>query len=178
MHPSLRGLLAAFVLGVLASPAAAQLQLAVVSGTVLDESGLAMAGSTIELTDPLGATISTTAADSSGKFAFTGVAPGRYQVRARIAGFEPATHPIDVTSALPVELTLRMTLRTSISEVIVDEALAPDNPSTRASIGGESLARIPVRAIASGVQEAVATLAACSRHRRRFPLRDRWCSRV
>ena len=158
MHSSLRGLLAAFVLGVLASPAAAQLQLAVVSGTVLDESGLAMAGSTIELTDPLGATISTTAADSSGKFAFNGVAPGRYQVRARIAGFEPATHPIDVTSALPVELTLRMTLRTSISEVIVDDALAPGNPSTRASIGGESLARIPVGATASGVQAAVATL--------------------
>jgi hypothetical protein len=67
LRPSLRGLLAAFVLGVLASPAAAQLQLAVVSGTVLDESGLAMAGSTIELTDPLGATISTTAADSSGQ---------------------------------------------------------------------------------------------------------------
>jgi len=158
VRPALRGLLVAFVLGVLASPAAAQLQLALVSGIILDESGLAMAGSIIDLTDPLGATISTTAADSSGKFAFHGVAPGRYQVRASIAGFEPLIRPIDVTSALPVELTLRMTLRTSISEVIIDRGTAPDNPSTRSSIAGESIARIPVRTIAGGVQEAVATL--------------------
>ena len=141
MHPWLRGLVAAFVLGVLISPAAAQLQLAVVRGTVLDESGLAMAGSTIDLTDPLGATISTTTADGSGKFVFNGIAPGRYQVRARIAGFEPATHPIDVTSALPVELTLRMTLRTSISEVIIQERMEPNSPSSRASIAGATSQR-------------------------------------
>jgi outer membrane receptor for ferrienterochelin and colicin len=155
---SLRALLAALVLGVLTSPAAAQLQLAVVRGTVLDESGLAMAGSTIDLTDPLGATINTTDADASGKFVFNSVAPGRYQVRARIAGFEPTTHPLDVTSALPVELTLRMTLRTSISEVIIQEGMEPNSPSSRASIAGESIARIPARTIAGGVQEAVATL--------------------
>ena len=158
MPSSLRGLLAAFVFGVLASPAAAQLQLAVVSGVVVDESGAAMSGSTIDLTDPLGATISTTAADGGGRFSFNGVAPGRYQVRAHIAGFEPTIHPIDVTSALPVELTLRMTLRTAILEVIIDEKRTPDSPSSRASIAGESIAGIPVRAIASGVQEAVATL--------------------
>jgi len=157
VRPSFGGLVAAIVL-LMASPAAAQLQLAVVSGIILDESGLAMAGPTIDLTDPLGATINTTAADSSGKFAFNGVAPGRYQVRASIAGFEPVIRPIDVTSALPVELTLRMTLRTSISEVIIDAGMQPDNPSTRASIGGESLSRIPVRTIAGGLQEAVATL--------------------
>jgi hypothetical protein len=35
VRPSLRALLAALVLGLLASPAAAQLQLALVSGTIL-----------------------------------------------------------------------------------------------------------------------------------------------
>ena len=158
VRPALRGLIAAFVLGLMASPDAAQLQLAVVSGTVLDESGLAMANSTIELTDPLGATISTTAVDSSGKFAFHGIAPGRYQVRVSLAGWEPVTRPFDVTSALPVELTLRVTLRTSISEEIIEDSGQPDSPSARASIAGDSIAQVPVRNLSRGVQEAVATL--------------------
>ena len=36
--------------------------------------------------------------------------------------------------------------------------MQPDSPATRASIAGESIAQVPVRAIAKGVQEVVATL--------------------
>ena len=36
--------------------------------------------------------------------------------------------------------------------------MLPDVPSTRTSIAGTTLAQVPVRAIAKGVQEAVATL--------------------
>ena len=88
-----------------------------------------------------------------------GVAPGRYQVRARIAGVRArSTHPLDVDAALPVELTLRLTLRTSMSKSIVDEAMAPDIASD-ARVDRRRVDRAgPVRAIARGVQEAVATL--------------------
>ena len=56
-----------------------------------------------------------------------------------------------------MEIVLRLELRT-ISEVWVDAGMFPDVPSTRTSIGGTTLAQVPVRAIAKGVQEAVATL--------------------
>ena len=72
-------------------------------------------------------------------------------------GFQPVDYPVTVDAALPLDITLRLTLRTAV-DVIVGHQLEPDSPATRASIAGESIARIPVRTMASGVQEAVATL--------------------
>ena len=141
----------------MAAPASAQLQLAAIRGVVLDPASLALPGVTIDLTDPLGSIIHSTISDNSGRFAITNVAPGSYALRATIAGFAPLSQAVQITDALPVEIVLRVALRT-IAEVIVDEGMLPDVPSTRTSIGGTTLAQVPVRALAKGVQEAVATL--------------------
>jgi outer membrane receptor protein involved in Fe transport len=135
----------------------AQLQLAAIRGIVLDPSSLVIPGVAIELTDPLGSVITSAISDAAGRFAFDNVAPGRYLLRTAIAGFDSQTHSVHVTGALPMELTLRLSFRT-ITEVFVDEAMRPDVPSTRTSIAGTTLAHLPVRAVARGIQEAVATL--------------------
>ncbi len=139
------------------APVKAQLQLAAIRGVVLDASNLVIPGVTIDLTDPLGSTISSTTSDDVGRFAINNVAPGRYALRASLAGFAPLTHAVQITDALPMEIVLHLALRT-ITEYHVLEGMFPDVPSTRTSIGGTTLAQIPVRAIAKGVQEAVATL--------------------
>ena len=139
------------------APATAQLQLAAIRGVVLDPSDLVIPGATIDLTDPLGSVISSTTSDDRGRFAITSVAPGRYALRASIGGFAPLTHAVQIADALPMEIVLRLALRTA-TEVLVDEGMLPDVPSTRTSIAGTTLAHIPVRVMAKGVQEAVATL--------------------
>lgn len=136
---------------------AVQLQLSTITGTVVDDSGGAMPGVTLQLTDPLGAMVASTATDSAGRFRLAGVAPGRYQLRGSMPGFMSIARAIDMASALPLELSLRMQVG-AVSAVIVDVAAGPDTPSTRAALAGDSLAQIPVRAIGRGIQDAVASL--------------------
>ena len=114
-------------------------------------------GATVELTDPIGGAIDSALSDAAGRFTFPAVARGRYLLRVSMPGFQPVDYPVTIDAALPLDITLRLTLRTAV-DVIVGHQLEPDSPATRASIAGESIARIPVRAMASGVQEAVATL--------------------
>jgi outer membrane receptor protein involved in Fe transport len=139
-----------------AVPAAAQLQLAAVRGVVTAEDGV-LPGATVELADPLGGRIDSRITGADGRFAFPAVAPGRYLLRASLPGFKAADHAITVDTSLPLEVTLRLALH-GVIEVFVDEAGLPDSPAARASIAGASIAQVPVRSVARGVQEVVATL--------------------
>jgi outer membrane receptor for ferrienterochelin and colicin len=139
------------------APASAQLQHGAVSGVVLDDSGLVVPRASIELTDPLGAVLRSTTTDANGRFAIGQLAPGRYAIRASLVAFRTVTHAVEITSAIPSDIELRLSVQ-GISEVVVEYGGQRDSPAMRASIGGASLSRVAVRAIAKGVQEAVATL--------------------
>jgi hypothetical protein len=140
-----------------ASPAAAQLQLAAINGVVLDADGAAVAGAAVNLVDPLGSVIDSREADAAGRFTFAAVAPGRYALRVSLAPWQPIEQLLTIAAALPVDVTMRLSLRTSV-DVIVDESRAPGSPARRASIAGDSITQVPRRAIARGVQDVIATL--------------------
>lgn len=135
---------------------AAQLQLSVVGGVVTDPAGRALPGAVVELADTRGAVLASTTTDGSGRFSFTHIAPGRYDVHTTVAGFAPATQSFQVSSALPIELTLRVAFK--LVQVVIREPSWPEPPMTMASIAGDSIAAVPVRATARGIQEAVVTL--------------------
>jgi outer membrane cobalamin receptor len=132
-----------------------QLQLGEIRGVAKDETDAVLPGATIELTDALGAPLVVTQTDGAGRFVFASVAPGRYRLQSTLPGFRTTARPVTVTNAIPVEVTLHMRLGISGDPL---QIVAPDTPATRASIGGESLASVPVRAMSKGLQEAVATL--------------------
>jgi hypothetical protein len=137
------------------SAATAQLQLAVVRGIVLDVDGAPVAGAVVDLTDPLGGVVDSRTADTGGRFTFPAVAPGRYTLRIALQQWQPIEHPLTIDAALPVDVNLRLSLRTSV-DVVVDQA--PGSPASRAAIAGESIAAVPLRTMARGVQDVVATL--------------------
>jgi outer membrane receptor protein involved in Fe transport len=140
-----------------ASPASAQLQLAAIHGVVLDVDGAAVAGAIVDLTDPLGSVIASRSADSSGRFTFASVAPGRYALRIALSQWQPIEHALTIEAALPVEVTLRLSLRTSV-DVVVEESGTPGSPARRTAIAGDSITQVPLRTIARGVQDVIATL--------------------
>ena len=140
-----------------AAPANAQSQHGAIGGVVLDDSGAAVPHVSIDLTDPLGSVLRSTTTDAGGRFAIGQLAPGRYAIRASLLAFQTVTQAVEITSAIPSEIELRLSLQ-GITEVVVEYGSHPDSPAMRASIGGASLSRVPVRAIAKGVQGAVATL--------------------
>ena len=149
--------IAAALLLTLATPAAAQLQLARVSGIVVDANGQPMPSVTIELTDPLGSILATHSSDRSGRFSFAAVTMGRYSLWARPIGVEPLVHSLRVADALPIEVTLQFPLRTAVA-VVVDEVIAADSPAARTSIAAETIEQVPIRNGAKGLQDLVATL--------------------
>lgn len=135
----------------------AQLQLAEIRGTVGDDGGAALAGARVELTDPLGGAIAARDTDAAGRFAFTGISPGRYSLLAHLQGFDTVRHDVVVTHAVPTELALRLRLRTAV-DIVVDDAVDPPVPATRMSLAGDSIRRVPIANAGKGLQDLVATL--------------------
>ncbi len=149
--------IAAVLVLTLATPAVAQLQLARVSGVVVDANGQPMPSVVIELTDPLGSILDTQSSDRSGRFSFAAVTMGRYSLWARPSGVEPLVHSLRVADALPIEVTLQFPLRTALA-VVVDEVITFDSPAARMSIAAETIEQVPIRNGAKGLQDVVATL--------------------
>ena len=73
-------------LGLLAAPARAQSQYGTVQGTVTDQNGGVLPGVTATLSGPRG--LQTAVTDTHGVYKFIGVAPGTYDLRVTLSGFQ------------------------------------------------------------------------------------------
>src|SRR5262245_36632639 len=144
-------------LSVLATPVAAQLQLARVDGTVVDAQGQALDRARVQLEDALGAPIRSQETDAAGRFSFSNVAAGRYTLRATVAGIDPFLVPIMVDGSLPIEVTLRVPLRVS-GTVVVEAPLTREAAGTLTSVAGTSISLAPVRVRQQGIQDVIATM--------------------
>ena len=96
----LRTLLATALACALGAPALAQT--ATISGTVVDESGAAVPGATVELIGP--GSKSPTVSGARGEYGFHNVAPGAYRVQATLVGFATATRNDIVVSGSNVDV--------------------------------------------------------------------------
>ena len=85
------------------------------SGTVRDTTG-AVPGATVTLTSA-GARVTTTTTDESGKYRFTGLTPGSFEVSVSLRGFEPAVRDVALGPDTPaVDIVLAVgRVNTSVS---------------------------------------------------------------
>ena len=102
--PSVLSAVVVFLLVALALPAhaVAQTPLGRIAGTVLDESGAVLPGSTVTLTSIGTGQVMTTVAGGTGGFLFPQVPVGNYKVSVSLAGFKAAEFT-DVTVAVGQE---------------------------------------------------------------------------
>ena len=151
------GRLAALFCVLASAPVQAQVQLARLEGRVVDASGGAVGGAVVSIADPLGAELRRVVADAGGRFLFAELPVGRYALRASSGQAESWPVEVILNDALPVDVVVRVPF--AFSDALVVEARRP-NPSvaSRASIGGDSLDRVPARTRSRGLQDAVATL--------------------
>src|SRR5262245_65732081 len=101
---------ALLVLG-LATPASAQEQRASIEGTVRDSSGAVLPGVTLEARSPSLAGVETTVSDAQGVYRFPALRPGRYEITAKLQGFQPAKSSdirLELGQILKIDLAMQV----------------------------------------------------------------------
>ena len=103
------------------------------TGTVMDGSGAMISGVGISLANTGSGASQEGHTNSSGEFSFEQLAPGRYEVTAKAAGFTEQVQKVELLISTPLKLNFRLTAGTS--EVVMVEATVAALDTTDATLG-------------------------------------------
>jgi outer membrane receptor protein involved in Fe transport len=145
-----------FLISSAATSAEAQLQQATITVILVDQQQRPVADTRVTLADPLGVALQSVATDGAGRALFSGLAVGRYQLQALMETAAPLHLPLNVVSAVPVEMTVKVPA--SVTDRIVVAGAALDETLSRGTIAGSSIAAVPARLRSRALQDVVATL--------------------
>ena len=112
----------ALLIAVTASAAFGQQNSAAVRGRVIDEMNASIVGASVTITDANGQTKSTVS-NPEGRYGFSGLAPGKYLLRAAAKGFAPSGNEVELKGG-PSSLDLTLTVMIEAQNVTV----ASDTP--------------------------------------------------
>ena len=117
-----------------------------VSGTVTDTTGAAIPNATVQLRNPVSGVSRSTTSDGAGQFRFTNIAPDPYRISATSPGFQAAVQDVTVTSALPLAVTLQMSVATSSTVVNVEAPpdLVETDPAMHTDVDRATIDHLPV----------------------------------
>ncbi len=132
-----------------------------VRGSVLDPSGAAVAGATVEIGNPVSHYSLTTQTDSQGNFALNNIPFNNYHVSANATGFQTTTQDVDVRSPIPLDVKISLKLGAAKSSVTVVEAgdLIETDPVTHTDVDRGLFDKLPLESQSSSLSSLV-TLAA------------------
>ena len=150
-------LLASTFLAFTPSPSFAQLQVAVVQGTLRDVSRQPLAGAVVQLRDLTGTPVRSATSAPDGSFRIDDVAPGRYVLDVMVQDASVLSRTLVVRGSLPIELDLQAGL------VLFDEIVVRGDAGSAAverpwSIAGDALRGTPDTLPSQRVQNTLARL--------------------
>ncbi|MBZ5521116.1 MAG: carboxypeptidase regulatory-like domain-containing protein [Acidobacteriia bacterium] len=91
-----------------------------IQGIVVDPSGAVVPGATVSVKNPVTGYSQEVKSGSDGTFRLTNLPPNPYRLAVRAGGFAGFTQDLTVRGALPVELTVKLAVKTSESTVTVE----------------------------------------------------------
>jgi hypothetical protein len=134
-HGVLRVVAVVVVSIVSVSPAFGQGAVAEINGNAVDQTGAALPGATVTITDEATGLTRTGVANESGRFVIPAVTPGRYTIRAELSGFQTQTRS-GVTILVGQAITLNFTLPIGgLTDVVTVTGEAPLIEVTQTQIG-------------------------------------------
>ena len=100
--------------------------------TVLDPSGAAIMGATVQIENPVSHYNQTTKTDNQGNFAFPNIPYNNYHLSATASGFQNGGQDVDVRSPLPLDVKIGLMIGTATQtvEVTAEAADLLENDST------------------------------------------------
>ena len=129
-------------------------------GTVSDPSGGAVAGATVEISNPVSKYSRTAATDSEGKFRFQNLPFNPYHLTVTATGFAADVTDADVRSGVPVKIDLSLKLAAASTTVSVTESggsLIENDPSYHSDIDRKLFDRTPLESTSSPFSSLVTT---------------------
>jgi Carboxypeptidase regulatory-like domain/Putative zinc-finger len=93
-----------------------------ISGIVTDPTGAVISRATVELREVAGNGIANAQSDASGNFKFTGLTPGRYELRVTSAGFRLNSQQVEVTAEEMAAVTSTLQVGSAAETVEVQAA--------------------------------------------------------
>jgi hypothetical protein len=132
-----------------------------VRGSVLDPSGAAVIGATVEIQNPVSHYNQTAKTDNQGNFAFVNIPYNNYHLSAVASGFQSATEDLDVRSPLPQDVKLNLKIGTSTESVVVTAAadLLENDPTAHTDVDRGLFDKLALESQSSSLSSLV-TLAA------------------
>jgi hypothetical protein len=128
-----------------------------INGTVLDPSGAVVANANVEIHQAVSGYDRTTTTDSKGNFSFTNVPFNPYHMTVTAAGFAQYAQDVQTRSAVPVNVTVSLTVAGSSDTVTVESAgdLVENDPTFHSDIDKELFDRLPLESASSSLSSLV-----------------------
>ncbi|MBZ5543533.1 MAG: carboxypeptidase regulatory-like domain-containing protein [Acidobacteriia bacterium] len=157
------GFLFLWLLAGLSAPAFGQgLSSGTIRGSVLDPSGAAIKGATVEIRNPVTGYTRTIETDDQGNFELTNVPYNPYHLGVTAPGFALNQQDVDVRTPVPIDLRIGLKLGTETTTVTV-QAEASDlletTPTAHTDVGQQLIQSLPVQNQSTGFAELVTNAA-------------------
>jgi len=144
----------------LATSASAQIQIGTIKGSITDPAGAAVAGASVWLTNSITGEKVESMSDGAGGFVFNNVPFNRYVARVEAKGFTPHSRQVTVSSNLPLELSISLSVSGASEQINVaarGSLVDPDLASSAAVIAANFIGRAPRLNRGRQLQELIAT---------------------
>lgn len=129
-----------------------------VRGSVLDPSGAAIPGATVEFRNPITGYRRTVETDVQGNFELTNIPYNPYHVSVTAPGFALSQQDVDVRTPVPIDLKIGLKLGTSTTSVTVQaEAndLIETTPTAHTDVGQNLIQELPIQNPSTGFAELI-----------------------
>jgi Carboxypeptidase regulatory-like domain/TonB-dependent Receptor Plug Domain len=128
-----------------------------VRGTVLDPTGAAIKGATVQIRNPVSGYDKSSQTDDQGNFEFTNLPLNNYHTTAAASGFQTAEEDVNVRSSVPTDLKFTLKLGAATTEVTVAGGadLVETDSVSHTDIDRELFDKLPLQSASSSLSSLV-----------------------
>jgi hypothetical protein len=128
-----------------------------IRGTVLDPSGSAIPGATVEIQNPVSRYDKSTMTDAQGNFEFDNIPYNNYHLSSSSAGFQGSEQDVNVRAPLPLEVKITLKLGVANESVTVTGAgdLVETDSTSHTDVDRALFDKLPLESNSSGLSSLV-----------------------
>jgi hypothetical protein len=128
-----------------------------VRGVVLDPTGAAIPGATVQIVNPVSSYNRTAQTDSNGNFEFDNIPYNNYHSEASAHGFKTSEQDLNVRSTVPIQLKIGLAVGEASTSVTVTDSgdLVETDPVTHTDVDRNLFDKLPLESQSSGVSSLV-----------------------